>query len=172
MDKTREKEEFFNKIYDSTFYNLRNYVRRRCINPCMVDDILQEVYLEAFRHIENLETHKNYIGWIYKTAENKVKKLNYKYNKYASCEMADKEVIENIPADKEESDYVLYEEYRKVLLEDEYDLLMKKYRDGYSHQDMAQMTGNTVAGNKMRMSRIIKKLKQALKSCILFVFLL
>ncbi len=63
----------------------------------------------------------------------------------------------------DEFDIILCAEYRKILSEDEYDLVMKKYIHGYTHQDLAQMTGNSVGGNKMKISRIIKKLEHNLK---------
>lgn len=170
MNKENWKEEFFNEIYDTTFYNLRKYIRRRCNDPTLVDDVLQEVYLEAFRHIDDLRTHENSIGWIYKTAENKIKKLNSINFKLITNEIAYDERIEDIPDKNSESDYILYEEYKEILLEDEYDLLIKKYLDGYSPSDLAEMTGTTVAGSKMKLSRIIKKLKNNLKADLFLIF--
>lgn len=168
--KAEEKEKFFNEIYNNTFYNLRNYIRRRIINISMVDDVLQEVYLEAFRHIDVLQAHENSVGWIYKTAENKIKKLNSVYKKHTTHEIAYDKTVESRSDEDIESNYIVYEEYRKILLDDEYDLLIKKYVDGYSNLELANMTGKTAAGNKMRLSRIIKKLKKILKTYILFIF--
>lgn len=168
--KAEEKEKVFNKIYNNTFYNLRMYIRRRSINIFIIDDILQEVYLEAFRHIDVLQIHENSVGWIYKTAENKIKKLNSFYTKYAIHEIAYDKTVESVSDEDIELNYIVYEEYRKILLEDEYDLLIKKYVDGYSNLDLALMTGNTVAGSKMRISRIVKKLKKILKTYVFFSF--
>lgn len=164
MNRTSRDEIFFNEIYEHTFNNLRKYIVRRCNDPLLVDDVLQEVYLEAYRHIEDLKRHENSVGWIYKTAENKVKKLNNVYYKLIANETAYNKGIEEISKDNDiESPYIIYEEYRRILKEDEYNLLMKKYCDGYSHSDLARMTGTTVAGSKMRMSRIIKKLQRNIK---------
>ena len=37
--------------------------------------------------------------------------------------------------------------------------LIKKYDEGYSHKELADMTGSSVAGCKMKLSRIVRKLK-------------
>lgn len=163
MTRKQKREDFFNKLYNESFYNLRMYVRKQICDSSMVDDVLQEIYYEAFRHIEDLMIHENYIGWLYKTAENKIKKLNNVYYKHIKYEMAFDEIYENLASINDESDIVLFDEYRKILSEDEFNLIMMKYGEGYTHQELAKMTGNTVAGNKMKISRIIKKLKSKLK---------
>lgn len=81
MNKTRKDKEFFEEIYNTTFAGLRKFVTYRCTNSALVDDILQEVYIEVFRHIDQLREHENIAGWIYKTADNKTKKLNKVYHR-------------------------------------------------------------------------------------------
>ena len=73
MNKTRKDKEFFEEIYNTTFAGLRKFVTYRCTNSALVDDILQEVYIEVFRHIDQLREHENIAGWVYKTADNKTK---------------------------------------------------------------------------------------------------
>ena len=163
MTKKQQIEKYFNEIYNESFYYLIMYVKKRSCDPAMVDDILKEVYYEAFRHIEDLMTHENDIGWLYKTAANKIKKLNNAYYKRTMYETTFEGCYENLVSMNDEFDIILCAEYRKILSEDEYDLVMKKYIHGYTHQDLAQMTGNSVGGNKMKISRIIKKLERNLK---------
>ena len=81
MNKTRKEKEFFEEIYNTTFAGLRKFVTYRCTNSALVDDILQEVYIEVFRHINQLREHENIAGWVYKTADNKTKKLNKVYHR-------------------------------------------------------------------------------------------
>ena len=84
MNKAHKDKEFFEEIYNTTFIGLRKFVMYRCTNPALVDDILQEVYIEVFRHIDQLREHENIVGWVYKTADNKTKKLNEVYHRYYS----------------------------------------------------------------------------------------
>lgn len=162
----RQQDEFFTEIYNKTYNSLSKFVSRRTKDTGMTEDILQEVYLEAFRHLDDLKTHENPVGWIYKTAYNKIKKMNSIYDRHAFYETGleegmDREVWDN-------SDLVELEEYRAALREDEYELLIKKYVEGYSHKDLAQMTGGSVAGNKMKLSRIVSKLKKICRVLLLF----
>lgn len=167
MSNRKTEDAFFINIYQETYNNLRRFVQRRSKDPAMVDDILQEVYIEAFRHIEDLKQHENSIGWIYKTADNKIKKLNSIYIRHAIHETDLEEWGAQVVDNSEE--FIEFEQYREVLKEDEYEFLMKKYKDGYSHKDLAKMTGNSVAGSKMKLSRILNKLRKNLRINILFV---
>lgn len=163
----KKQDEFFTEIYNETYNSLGKFVSRRARDPGMAEDILQEVYLEAFRHLDDLKAHENPVGWIYKTAHNKITKMNSIYNRHAYYEIgleegADQEIWDH-------SELVELEEYRTALREDEYELLIKKYVEGYSHRDLAQMSGNSVAGSKMKLSRIVSKLKKLCRILLLFV---
>ena len=163
----KKQDEFFTEIYNETYNSLSKFVSRRARDPGMAEDILQEVYLEAFRHLDDLKTHENQIGWIYKTAYNKIKKMNCIYDRHAFYETSleageDQEVWDH-------SELVELEEYRAALRADEYELLIKKYVEGYSHRDLAHVNGVSVAGSKMKLSRIVSKLKKLCRILLLFV---
>lgn len=154
MGKNTTKD--FADIYEKTYYNLRRFVQGRSNNPVIVDDILQEVYIEVYKHIDDLRNHRNSIGWIYKTADNKIKKLNYIYNKHVLNEI-NLDVGRSLIVE-EDAGFIELEAYKEILEEDEYRLLLKKYGEGCSHKDLACMTGKSVAGSKMKLSRIRNKL--------------
>ena len=120
------KKQLFQKLYDQTYINLRQFVQYRSRNPHMVDDILQEIYLETFRHIEVLSTHENQVGWIYKTAEYKIKKLNEVYDRNMSRELSVTDFEEPFIEDHAET----------IIHLDEFALVMKKYVEGYSYKEI------------------------------------
>lgn len=153
------KKQLFQKLYDQTYINLRQFVQYRSRNPHMVDDILQEIYLETFRHIEVLSTHENQVGWIYKTAEYKIKKLNEVYDRNMSRELSGTDFEEPFIEDHAET-IIHLDEYKRILKEDEFVLVMKKYVEGYSYKEIGQLTGNTESGSKMKISRLIEKLRK------------
>ena len=138
---------------------MKRFVQKRSRNPAIIDDVLQEVYLEAFRHIDILKVHQNKIGWIYKTADYKVKKLNSIYN-FRIMHEVNLEEWKELETVNDRSEFVEFEEYRKMLKQDEYILLMKKYKEGYTYKDLAKMTGKSVAGSKMQIARIVDKLRE------------
>ena len=125
MNKAQKDKEFFEEIYNTTFTGLRKFVSYRCTNSALVDDILQEVYIEVFRHIAQLREHENIVGWVYKTADNKTKKLNEVYNKYYNH----KTELEEWNLTYEENglaEIIQTSEYQSILSEDEF-LLLKAY---------------------------------------------
>ena len=52
------------------------------------------------------------------------------------------------------------DEYKQILKEDEFALVMKKYVEGYSYKEIGQLTGNTALGSKMKILRLIRKLRK------------
>lgn len=170
MKNNRKKEDYFTQLYYNTYQGLRRYVQRVSAVGEIVDDILQEVYLEAFRHVDDLIAHENSIGWLYKTADNKSKKLNSIYYKHIVHETEFEEGMSDYLGKEDTSDLLMFDEYKNILREDEYALLMKRYNEGYSHKEIAEMTGNTLAGSKMKISRIKQKLQKNLNNwftCVL-----
>lgn len=115
--------------------------------------------LETFRHIEVLSTHENQVGWIYKTAEYKIKKLNEVYDRNMSRELSVTDFEEPFIEDHAET-IIHLDEYKRILKEDEFVLVMKKYVEGYSYKEIGQLTGNTESGSKMKISRLIEKLRK------------
>lgn len=159
----RSNEDFFNDMYRETIRPLRSYARKHSCHPDFVDDILQEVYLEAFRHIQILRTHENCIGWLYKTAAYKTLKFNKNYYTSAARETVYEESeAENLVPVSEEPAIVRFGEYRAVLSPEEYDLLLKKYRDGFPYRELAKITHTSVSGSRTRLCRIVKKLREHL----------
>lgn len=61
----KEQELLFQKLYEQTYTGLRRFVQCRSRNLHMIDDILQEIYLETLRHINDLAVHENQVGWSY-----------------------------------------------------------------------------------------------------------
>lgn len=158
MGEQQTKQEFFECMYLVTYLGLREFVKKRSLDYALTEDILQESYLEVYRHLDDLQMHENCIGWLYKTADYKIRKLNNIYNRHVKFEISweewEEEVIDNT------CDWFYFEEYRDMLDEKEYELLVRKYRDGYSHKELAQMTHSSVAGSKMKLSRILKKIRK------------
>ncbi|WP_289501740.1 sigma factor-like helix-turn-helix DNA-binding protein, partial [Faecalibaculum rodentium] len=55
-----------------------------------------------------------------------------------------------------------FEEFQSILSPEEYDLFLKKYRDGLPYQALAKITHTSVSGSRARLSRIKKKLRKHL----------
>ncbi len=162
------RDELFQKLYDQTYTGLRRFVQYRSRSLHMADDILQEVYLEMFRHIDELAVHQNQIGWVYKTAEFKIMKLNEVYDRNVSRELGNQDFTEPLTDDDTEG-IIQLDEYRGILKEDELALVMKRYIEGYSYKEIGQMTGNTESGSKMKIMRLITKLRKNIRDNVILM---
>lgn len=106
-----------------------------------------------------MSTHENQVGWIYKTAEYKIKKLNEVYDRNRSRELSGTDFEEPFIEDNAEM-MIHLDDYKRILKEDEFALVMKKYVEGYSYKEIGQLTGNTESGSKMKITRLIEKLRK------------
>lgn len=160
------KKELFQELYDQTFTGQRRFVQYRSRNPHMVDDILQEIYLEVF--VDELALHENQVGWIYKTAEFKIKKMNELYDRNAAREFTDIGFEEPMAENNTENIFKL-NAYRGILKEDEFAFVMKKYAEGYSYKEIGEVTGSTESGSKMKIMRLIQKLRKCVRYNVLMM---
>jgi len=90
----------FNKIYDKTYNNVLKYVIVKCSNLDDVNDIVQDIYLEVYKKLNNVDI--NYIDkYIFGIAKNKIKKyygLLYKLKNFSLFNSDDKEILDNVPS--------------------------------------------------------------------------
>ncbi len=95
-------------------------------------------------------------------------KLNEVYDRNASRELGNPDFTEPLTDDDTEG-IVQLEEYRGILKEDEFALVMKRYIEGYSYKEIGQMTGNTEAGSKMKIMRLVTKLRKNIRDNVILM---
>ncbi len=93
----------FNKIYDETYNNILKCVLCECSNISDVNDIIQEIYLEVYKKINDIENIQNIDAYIVGIAKNKVKKyyrFRYKFKILSlnNENINDEEFMDNIPS--------------------------------------------------------------------------
>lgn len=153
-------EKFFNKICLEMYDDITKFVKYYVRDERITDDIIQETFLEAYRHIDELKKHPNYKGWLYNTAKFKAKHLrSVQYKRDISqTELDDMDAL-NYGAYYDRHENLFFEELRKKLLPSEYRLIMLKYHYGYTYEEISQKEGITVGACKMRIKRSLKKLR-------------
>ena len=170
MRKAQNDKKFFEEIYNTTYTGLRKFVCYKSASEVLVDDILQEVYIEVFRHMDQLRMHENVVGWVYKTADYKIKKLNEAYYKYYKKKISTDE-WNFAYEDSALAEIIQSGEYESILNEEEFWILTMKYKKGYSHQEIAKIKNISEANSKMKLSRIIKKLKNGIELQIILAII-
>ncbi len=160
-----ESRRFFEELYHREYDNIRMYVQRMVADSNGIEDIVQEIFLEAYRSRKKLMGHPNVAGWLRITAKNKIMKWEEKQRKYrVDCGY----LLENSSAGRQNKpdEYRMVEVYstvQKILSAEELELLRCYYEYGYSSQELAQRLGISESCFKVRILRMKQKLKNSLE---------
>lgn len=157
------KNIYFEQIYREMYEEIKKFIAYYIGNDRRVlDDIIQDTFIETFVHIDKLFQNENYRGWVYNTAK-------YKIMKYRSnlCRTDSKCVgLEYVDYYWEARDLVqqraIFLDLSEVLTEWEYRLVIQHYKYGYTYEEIAKENNMRLGACKMRMHRIIKKLRSAM----------
>jgi RNA polymerase sigma-70 factor (ECF subfamily) len=148
--------------YKSPIYNL---AYRMTGNLEDADDLTQETFIRAYQYLWRYDTSKKFFTWLYTLALNLIRN-HFKKNKYNK---SSEELSANLLADKNpspETELIETQEISVYLLrlEDESRaLLIMKFHQGLTFEEIAQITGKSLSAVKMRIYRGLEKLKELLK---------
>ena len=162
----KENREFFEELYRSEYDNIKRYVRRMITDGNGIEDIVQETFVEAYRKISFLRTHPNVPGWLRVTAINKIMKWEEKQKKYSLDFDYILQNAEGTGKGRAPDDFKMVEAYctvRKILSDEELDILRRYYEYGYTSQEMASRLGITETCFKDRILRMKQRIKSSLQ---------
>jgi RNA polymerase sigma-70 factor (ECF subfamily) len=148
--------------YKSPIYNL---AYRMTGNLEDADDLTQETFIRAYQYLWRYDKSKKFFTWLYTLALNLIRN-HFKKNKYNK---SSEELSANLLADKNpspETELIETQEISVYLLrlEDESRaLLIMKFNQGLTFEEIAQITGKSLSSVKMRIYRGLEKLKELLK---------
>lgn len=156
----QELETFFTRVYSEMYGEIHRYIIRITKDNRIIEDIVQETFFEAYKKINLLIEHENYRGWIYKTARYKALKLSNRIHNWDGKQVAMMNAEIQEIGKQDEYDCVTFADYKEILTNKEFDLLMKHYVEGFTLVEIANQEHINVGASKMRMNRIIKKLRR------------
>ena len=125
-----------------------------------VEDCMQEVIVSLWRYFETFEGRSSERTWIYRVATNTMLMLRRKDNRSPITErIDDQKGINNISYENFD------ENYQQLLqlindLPEENGIIIRAYLDGFTYQEIAEMTDMTESAVAMRISRTKKQLKE------------
>ena len=101
------RERGFKMLMDSFQVPIYNYIRRLVVSHEDAEDVLQEVFIRVFRHIDQFREESSLSTWIYRIATNESLRLlnSRKRRETVSTEDIQESLISSLKA----SDYVDYE---------------------------------------------------------------
>ncbi len=155
-----KKKQFIEQVFEEMYGELKRYLWYHSYDKELIEDILQETYLAAYNHVDELMNNDNYKAWMYTTAMNKAMKMNKLNRKHSECLSFEEQV--DVPV---EQDYnvLKFAGIRALVATADYDLLMLHYNDKFTYEELSRIYGRTPSYIKMKIFRIIRRLKRNLK---------
>lgn len=101
------RERGFKMLMDSFQEPIYNYIRRLVVSHEDAEDVLQEVFIRVFRHIDQFRSESSLSTWIYRIATNESLRLLNSRKKEDS--VATEDVQEELMSKLKASDYIDYE---------------------------------------------------------------
>lgn len=161
-----EQDIFMEKLYREFFTQLWIYAKAALGDPEQAQEVVQDTFHEAVRHIDVLMAHDNPKGWLMDALKKKIMHARRSMNRYilhfisldSDLEYADPVLSAEAPAPSNIQDTL--KEIERFLSEEEWDLLRKITLENQPYKNVAEELGITVWTCQKRVERIRKKLKQ------------
>lgn len=147
------------EAYKTPVYNL---AYRMTGSPEDADDLTQEAFIRAYQHLWRYDGRRKFFTWLYTLALNLIRNhLNKNKDRKSSEELND-----HFPAGENQSPEAKLMENQEIsyyLLRLEHEsralLIMKFYQD-LSFEEIAEITGKSLSAVKMNIYRTLEKIKE------------
>ncbi|MCK5209720.1 MAG: sigma-70 family RNA polymerase sigma factor [Cyclobacteriaceae bacterium] len=144
------------------------HVRKMVIDHDDADDLVQEVFVKVWKHIENFRQDAQLYTWIYRIATNEC--LNFLRKKKNKFFLPIHDVQNELAEKLDSSQYIDGDEIQlklqKALLKlpDKQRLVFNmKYFDEMKYEEISEITGTTVGSLKANYHHAVKKIEAFLK---------
>lgn len=139
--------------------SIRNLLRSLCRNPALADDLAQEAFLQAWKHLRSLRIADAFAGWLRRLAINSWRQYLRRESSFGKpVEVADDDVV-SIPAPTECLDLnsALASLAPNVRL-----CIVLSYHQGMSHGEIAAVTQLPLGTVKSHIARGTARLRELL----------
>ena len=159
------RDKGFKLLMDNFQESIYYYIRRIVVSHEDAEDILQEVFIRVFRHLDHFRNESSLSTWIYKIATNEcLRVLNVRKEGVISAEEIQEELIGKLKA----SDYVDYENELAVKFQEAILSLPEKqrlvfnlrYYDELEYEEIARILGSKVETLKVNYHYAKEKIKE------------
>ena len=167
-DDLEDQGEYFIKLLAENERALTRYVMSLVPSLSDAEDILQESKLAMWRSFKNFEPGTNFNAWSRKVVFYRI--LTYRKQKskenerhiYSDTfyELLQEEVIDG--EERREQQFSKLKQCIKQLQETHHKILMLRYNEGHSIEQLAEAVGRTVAASYKTLSRIRLNLRNCL----------
>lgn len=157
-----EKNRFISELYLEMYTEIFQFVIGYCRDKHLTEEVVQEVFYEAWDHAENLEVHANRRGWVYNTAKHKMKRAVAKRARLRANEVPIGDLVETLSVE-DTYEFLVLDEFSHMVSKDQMELLKSRYQEGNSYAEMAEDFGRSEGACKMAVLRIQRRIREFMK---------
>ena len=159
----------FDDLYARYHRRVRGFVRRRIADPHLVDDVVQEVFLRAFRSLDTVDPDREVWPWLSKVADHaSIDALRRR----RPTEEIREAVVDGLsalarPSDDPAERYTAMERQEgmatamRAVCERQRRMLMLREAEGWRYEDIAEFEGITLDALKSALKRARKTFRDA-----------
>lgn len=160
-----DRERGFRLLVDGFQGPIYNYIRRMVVSHEDAEDVLQEVFIRVFRHLDQFRDESSLSTWIYRIATNEcLRLLNGRKEEVISAEEVQEELMNKLKA----SDYIDYEDELAVKFQEAILTLPEKlrivfnlrYYDELEYEEIARVLDSKVETLKVNYHYAKDKIKE------------
>ena len=161
-----DQTRWIEQLYRDYFGKLILYAEAALRSQSRAQDVVQDTFHEALRHIDALMQHPNPGGWLMVTLKNKLREEARAQQQYTQRCISLHTDLSAEPAGREseldrwldEESPSVWERVRAALTPEEFRLLKRLTIDRVGHAEAAKELHISVAASQKRLERIRKKL--------------
>lgn len=155
-------------IYKQFNRPLFNLVYRYTYNSQIAEDLLQDIFIKVFSHIQDIRNEETFVGWIYRIAINTC----YSYLRRQKSQLQRTIPLNEVEGIIEGKTNESGDEIMKKSLDDAIRNLPDKMKSvfllhdvqGFKHREIARMLGCSMGTSKSQLSKARVKIREHLKN--------
>lgn len=159
---TKEELLYYEQFYRDTKPAVEHYLMMLLHNYSVIEDVSQEVYLEAYRKLDVLMQHPEPRGFLFRMARYKalhwIRERNRIEQEEFLCE--DSVLVMNVSDDDVYRAAEILIAVEELLTKEEFSIFEAHYIQGYTEKEIAATRHKSHAAVRMSCSRMTRKLRE------------
>lgn len=161
----KDTDEFFYMLYQKLYSELFWYAYKQIEIKTDTEDIMQDLWYDILKNIEDIMEKEDYRSWIYGCLKNKLKEYIREKIKEFTIFMSFEEFMKEEYAIIEDfsNEFIEYQSLNQIMENKKYYILYQRYVQGFTAVELAKMNHQTAEHCRMQISRLKKKVAEELK---------
>lgn len=154
------REQEFTKLYAESYALVYNYVRSRMVGDAAAEDVVADAFLQAARHFDSYDPSRaKFSTWVIKIASNAMVSYWRKSKPVVDLEEVPANSLAQDPEQEDLADRDLVDRLLAVLDENERQLVVMKYREGFRNVEIAEELGMNASTVSTKLANALAKMR-------------